>query len=163
MAKLEAYLPTYNIDAIQEAATSVIKNFAKYSGINGTKNWFKSLEDIADTIAKQKREQFRLEAEGWNLVFSGFSVPVPIVENDIVKYKPRDPRFVFSESNGFLSLPSERMYAERISLAIAVDTQEVYGTRIEPRPLSVVFPIEKFSNEIAIFEATDLRPLLHSS
>lgn len=148
-------LVTYRTDRISEAAVALIKNFAEYSGIYGTRQWVGAVIHILRIIESQKPQQLFLNAEGIEISFSGFPNPRPRILEGSLVYEPKEPRFTIEDRWDDI-LPRQRTRIERVTSDIAMEMKEVFRMQVEYPPRSLIFPKQEFAKERVVFNAAIL-------
>ena len=137
--RTQVELATYDPDAMMYASTSLIHSFARYSKIEGTGEWIRSLIAINDVIQKQQPRPVTLQAEGVVLTFSG----IPGLEREQVTAE--EPFFTIFDWSEFL-LPSGRQRVTKVADAISEEMSEVYKLRREKgNPQKLVFPKQNYA------------------
>ena len=148
-------LVTYRTDHISEATVALIKNFAEYSGIYGTRQWVSAIIHLLQIIESQKPQQFSLNAEGLEVSFSGFPNPRPLIRDGSLVYEPKDPRFIIEDRWNDI-LPRQRTRIARVTSDIASEMKEVFHMQIEYPPCVLIFPKKEFAKEKVVFNAAIL-------
>lgn len=145
-------LVTYRKEDIAYASSTLIKDFAKYSGIVGTQRWVNSLMDLLSAIMYESPTPTFFAARGVNLGFSGFSHKLrPVIEDSTVLFRAREPRFVIAESQEGIPV-WERGDTDKVVARIAEEMHDVYRLRVETNPLALVFPKNEYG-EVSIVPA----------
>ena len=139
----------YDTDRIAKASAALVALFARYSGIYGTNQWLGHLVKI---INEQRPIGFSLNAEGVELVFSGFKNPSPKVRDGIIVFDAREPRFVIEEKPQVV-LPRQRTRIERAVSDISNEMNAYYHVRREFPPYTLIFPKQEFARSAQIFPA----------
>lgn len=144
---------TYDTKSIEEASLVLLTLFSEYTRIEGAKQWTQAYITFQKEIQRQGQRPWTFIAEGLDLLFSGFTKPIPQIEKDKVVYKTREPRFVVEEKP-YEVLPSKRAYIESVTDEIAMEMNEVYHLGITSQPLTLIFPKETYAQDIVLFDAT---------
>ena len=148
-------LITYQTDHICEATVALITNFARYSGVYGTKQWIGALIHLLEIIKNQKPQEYFLNAEGIEVSFSGFPNPRPLIRDGSLVYEPKEPRFVIEDRWNDI-LPRQRTRIARVTSDIASEMRDVFRIKIEHPPYSLIFPKQEFARERVVFNAAIL-------
>ena len=148
-------LVTYRTDHISEATIALIKNFAEYSGIYGTRQWVSAIIHLLKIIESQKPQQFSLNAEGLEVSFSGFPNPRPLIRDGSLVYEPKEPRFIIEDRWNDI-LPRQRTRIARVTSDIASEMRDVFRMKIEYPPYTLIFPKQEFAKERVVFNAAIL-------
>lgn len=143
---VELEVVNYKTDEIANTAATFIYLYAKYSGIFGTEQWIDSISRLIDTIHNQKPMQHLLSADGVDIAFSGFPLPIAQVREEGVIFASREPRFVVTDRMGDL-LPSARTNILRVNDEITREMSEVYRLKVVKDPTTLIFPKEEYAKE----------------
>ncbi len=145
MSKLVKFeIARYKIPDIEYASVQLVTLFAKHSGIAGTNYWMGSLLKLHDNFRQEKYDSWMLPARGLELTFSGFKNPVPTIEDDMVVFKSRDPRFTLETVHQKLR-PRERTEVEKVTEEIAMEMNEVYKLQVDNYPTTLIFPRDLYA------------------
>lgn len=158
VARPETYVEfvNYRTEDIKYASAALVYNFAKYSGVFGTRQWMSAILVLSEIVREQKPQRFTLRAEGLSLAFSGFSFPIPYIENSVVIYRAREPRFVI-EDQGALVLPRKRASIERAIREISSEMERVFKLESMERPQTLIFPRGEYAREIVVYRASQIQ------
>lgn len=146
---------TYRTDHISEATVALITNFARYSGIYGTKQWVGAIVHLLGIIENQKPQEYFLSAEGIEISFSGFQNPRPGIRENILVYESKEPRFTIEDRWNDI-LPRQRTRIARVTSDIALEMKDVFHMRVEYPPHTLIFPKQEFAKKRITFNAAIL-------
>lgn len=148
-------LVNYRTDHIAEATVAFITNFARYSGIYGTKQWVGAIVHLIGIIENQKPQEYLLNAEGIEVSFSGFPNPRPLIREGKLVYESKEPCFIVEDRWKDI-LPKQRTRIAKVTSDIAGEMEDVFRMRAENSSHSLVFPKQEFAKERVVFNAAIL-------
>lgn len=148
-------LVTYRTDHISEATVALVANFAKYSGIFGTRQWISALVQLLRIIENQQPQEYFLNAEGIEVSFSGFPNPRPLIREGNLVYESKEPRFTIEDRWDDI-LPRQRTRIARVKSDIADEMEDVFHMKVESPPYTLIFPKQEFAKERVVFNAAIL-------
>ncbi len=145
---------TYKIEEMQNTISHLVRNFTIYSGISGTNMWWLAFPlQSKHRIENLLPEPYCLTStEDVSLFFKGPSLPIPIIKDDSVVYKPREPRVIIAEDIEHLN-PGRRWQVEKMDRRIAEEMHSGYGMDVEENPLRLIFPKRNYAKEITVLDA----------
>ena len=152
-AKVE--LVTYKTGDMSEAATALITNFVKYSGILGARGWIYALDRMLKIIELQKPQRFFLDAQGIRITFSGFPEPKPQTKKDTTIFETPEPNFTI-EGKWRDVPPRERTKISVMTANIGKEISDVYHLREQFSPYTLAFPKDRFAKERIVFDVAIL-------
>ncbi len=148
-------LINYRTDRIAEATVALITNFAKYSGIHGTRQWVGGIIRLLEIIENQKPQEFSLNAQGIELSFSGFPNPKPLIRGGELFYEPGEPRYIIDDRGQDVA-PTHRTRIARAAEDITDEMADVFHLKVKHPPHTLIFPQDRFVKETIIFRAAIL-------
>ncbi|MBI2012154.1 hypothetical protein HYS91_05290 [Candidatus Daviesbacteria bacterium] len=145
-------LVEWNRSKIEEAALAVIGFYAQALAVLGTSQWVKfALEDILPAVRGETSRPVELQAWSFNLTFHApRPVHIPIIDNGVVIWRERDPRFIFTDSSKLVLAPRLRDRLYKANKAIGEEVEDVYKLRVMHIPFTLAFPKEGYADKIAI-------------
>lgn len=148
--KVELEMVQYRTADIGHATDRLIRNYAEYSGIEGTKQWPRMWHQVMLLIRDQIPFNCLWEARGVDISFSFFLEPQPRMINGGLIYSPPEPRIAFTERPEFVR-PSVRTHIGRVIEAIAREMHEVYHLAVKKDPVALVFSNNEYARRIDRF------------
>lgn len=145
----------YHTDHISEATVALIKNFAEYSGIYGTRQWVGAIIHLLRIIENQQPQELSLNAEGIEIFFSGFPNPRPLIKEGNLIYESKEPRFTIEDRWNYI-LPRQRTRIARVTSDIADEMRNVFHMRVEYPPYSLIFSKQEFAKKRVVLNAAIL-------
>jgi hypothetical protein len=145
----------YNLANMEHVAGQLLYNFAAHTDILSEEAWIGARLAIANTIREQSRNPVVVESSGLQVVFSGFTEPVPLIDNERVIYVARNPRFTFRDSAGHIP-PHQRTYNHRATREIMEEMSIVYHLKTKDYPPTLLFPKAQYANRIEVTSAAQI-------
>lgn len=154
MAKgVEFEFVQYRTGEMKHAASALVKNFAVYSGIVGTELWLTLMGDLSKIIDNQLPYECLWKTSALDVLFSGFTDPIPIINEGRVIFSPKEPRFIFQEKMNPDVRPAVRTHVQRVTNAIVREMHDVYRMDVKKEPLTLTFPKEEYVRRVEVFNA----------
>lgn len=153
MRSVELETVRYRTDEIAEASARLLQYLANNTNIAGVREWVLIGTRIKNSVIRlHKAQSVRLIAPGLHLIFSGFPNPSPIIENDKIVFKAKEPHFVLLET-GLEVSPLERTYIHYVTSQISQEMEDVFHLRSETNPTTLFFPKTRYAQSVEVFNA----------